>query len=258
MSTPHPRTTASGKAGDPWLYWPAPREHCRMRLFCFPYAGGSPGMFRLWPARLPKDVELAALRLPGRDRRISEAPFTTWEPLLAAVEEALLPHLDRPFAFFGHSLGASIAWETACRLRARGHALPAHLLLSGRRAPHRAPRVAPIHALPRPELYERLRLAYRTTAEVLANREVMELIEPMLRADFRLAETWTPAMQAPLPVPIAAFSGALDPIAPPSDVQEWALHTTLAFSVRDFPGDHFFVHSSEDELLRDLSRILVR
>jgi medium-chain acyl-[acyl-carrier-protein] hydrolase len=256
MSTLRPHTMATGKAGDRWLYWPAPREHCRMRLFCFPYAGGSPGMFRLWPARLPADVELAALRLPGRDRRISEAPFSAWEPMLAAVEEALLPHLDRPFAFFGHSLGASIAWEIARGLRAHGHALPAHLLLSGRRAPHMAARAAPIHDLPGPEFYEQLRAMNRTPAEVLGNREVMELIEPMLRADFRLAETWRPAAQAPLPVPIAAFCGALDPIAPPSDVQEWALHTALAFSARTFPDGHFFVHSSEDELLQALSRIL--
>jgi medium-chain acyl-[acyl-carrier-protein] hydrolase len=256
MSIPPSRTMATGKPGDRWLYWPAPRAHCRMRLFCFPYAGGSPGMFHRWPAALPDDVELAALRLPGRDRRVNEAPFTTWEPMLAAVEEVLLPLLDRPFAFFGHSLGASVAWETACRLAAHGHALPVHLLLSGRRAPHKAPRFAPIHDLPRPEFHEQLRVMNRTPAEVLANREVMALIEPMLRADIRLAETWTPTMQQPLPVPISAFCGSLDPIAPPSDVQEWALHTAVSFSAHTYPGDHFFMHSSEDELLRVLSRIL--
>lgn len=266
MSNPPPRAPAAGpggpsektdKTGDPWLYWPAPRARCRMRLFCFPHAGGSPLAFRRWPAGLPADVEVAAIRLPGRDVRIKEAPLSAWEPLLAAVEEALVPYLDRPFALFGHSLGASIAYEITRRLAAHGRAMPAHLLVSGRRAPHVPARSAPIHGLPRDRFFEQLRLLHGTPAEVLANQEIMDLVEPMLRADIRLAEIWTPATLEPLPLPITGFCGTEDVLAPPPDVQAWAQHTTRAFAAHVYPGHHFFVQTSEAALLRAVARILL-
>jgi surfactin synthase thioesterase subunit len=125
------RTARSG----PWLY--VPRNDVRMttRLFCFPYAGGSAAIFREWPREFPESVQVCNVELPGRGRRLFEPPFTSMGPLVEEAARALADYLDRPFAIFGHSLGALVAFELARYLRVACGARPTHLFLSATRAP---------------------------------------------------------------------------------------------------------------------------
>ncbi|MGK4006555.1 alpha/beta fold hydrolase [Sorangium sp. So ce1036] len=239
-----------------WIYRPAPRASARLRLFCFPYAGSGPALFRRWVDAIPEDVDIMAVRLPGRDSRIKEPAYREWPALLAAIEDSLRDMLTGHFAFFGHSMGAAVAYELARQLSAKGRPLPAHLLLAGCRAPH-VPRYIPaIHHLPDEEFYEGLRDISGTPPEVLADKKFMALLAPTLRADIRLAETWSGTASEPLAVPITVFAGADDAIAPPDRMPEWAHYTRRQFAAHVLPGEHFFLHTAEDALLRHIRSTL--
>lgn len=121
---------------SPWLFRPSPKPDATFRLFCFPYAGAGASAYRLWPNHLPTSVELCAVQTPGRESRLRERPFTSFRDLIEAAVDGLEPSCDRPFAFFGHSMGSLVAFEVARALVARGNTPPVHLFVSGQRAPH--------------------------------------------------------------------------------------------------------------------------
>lgn len=235
--------------GSNWLYCPTPRQEAQMRLFCFPYAGGSPFMFRTWAARLPEHIEIVAVCLPGRNSRVREAAFSEWVSLLEATEAALVPYFDKPFVLFGHSLGALIAYELAQTFQ------PQYLLISGRRSPHTPERKPPMYSCPGSAFIERLREMNGISSEVLADSKLMTVLEPMIRADIKLAETWKLTERQPLDVPIAAFCGLEDNIDTVEDMQGWERYTRREFSLYTFPGDHFFLHTAEEILLETISNL---
>ncbi len=226
-----------------------------MRLFCFPYAGGGVHAFRAWADNLPKTVEVCPVQLPGRGARMMEAPFTQMLPLVQAAAEALLPHLDKPFAFFGHSMGALVSFEVARWLRRQSGPEPIHLFVSGCFAPD-IPDPYPLHNLPDPELLEGLRRLNGMPQEALENAELMRLLLPTLRADCTVTETYTYTDEPPLNCPISAFGGLQDHLVGRTHLEAWRQQTTAFFSLRMFPGDHFFLHSAQPLLLRILSREL--
>src|SRR5437763_15337105 len=172
-------------ARTPWLVSRKPNPRARVRLFCFPYAGGGDSVFRAWQKGLSEAIEVCPVQLPGRGARISEPPFTELSPLVRAAAQALAPHLDKPFAFFGHSMGALICFELARHLRKDGGPQPVHLFVSGRCGPQ-TPREPFAGDLPDSEFQEMLRRYNGTPEEVLENRELMELLLPAVRADFAL------------------------------------------------------------------------
>ncbi len=241
-----------------WLSYPKPNPQASIRLFCFPYAGGSAVVFRSWPEALPANVEVVAVQPPGRGARIMEAPFTSLPPLVEAVAEAVRPQLDKPFAFFGHSLGALLSFELTRRLRALGAPQPARLFVSGTGAPQLGQANQPIHALPDSELMEALRNLNGTPAEVLDNAELMQLLLPLLRADFEVYESYAYASEPPLACPITAFGGLQDQQVSGERLEAWREQTSAGFVLRMLPGDHFFIHSSQALLLRELSAELSR
>ncbi|WP_208344832.1 thioesterase II family protein, partial [Aetokthonos hydrillicola] len=167
-----------------WLKCTKPNPDALVRLFCFPYAGASSVIFRTWNDNLPSTVEVYAIELPGRGVQIKSPPFTRLEPLVEAIAQILLPHLNKPFAFFGHSMGALVSFEVTRLLRKEYGLHTLHLFLSGRRAPQIPDRDQPIHALPDPEFVAGLSSYNGTPAAVLENAELMELLIPTLRADF--------------------------------------------------------------------------
>lgn len=236
-------------ADERWFLRPVRREGARVTLFCLPYAGGSPNIFRGWAKALPGDVEVVGVRLPGRDNRRKEPHFTAWPQLLAETEEALLAHLGRPFAFFGHSFGARVAFELTKRLEARGGPRPTHLFLSGCRSPHDPPPEPGLHELPREEFLQRVRLMNGTPSEVLQNRPLMDMLEPTLRADMGLHNARWQTSDCPVGVPIVALSGEFDTIDPPGTVRGWEQYGRAGFSFHSFAGDHFFLHTHEKEVL---------
>ncbi|HEX5724523.1 MAG TPA: thioesterase domain-containing protein [Longimicrobiaceae bacterium] len=246
------------KTPSPWVVIPRSDGRARLRLFCFPYAGGGARTFHPWARMLPSGVELCAVQPPGRENRLSEAPYTNMLELVDRLAEVLAPWMDVPFAFFGHSNGAIMSFELARRLRRAGRPLPLHLFLSGRQAPHLPPRHEPIHALAEPAFSERLRRLEGTPEEILQNDEIMELVRPLLRADFALAETYAYAAEPPLAIPISAYGGDEDPDVFVDDVHAWREYTSAAFHARIFPGGHFFLHSGRAAVLEELSREIAR
>jgi len=241
---------------SPWVSIPSPNPAARIRLVCFPYAGGAASIFHSWPSQLPEEVEVWAVELPGRGSRIGEPAFTSMAPLIEAAARFLAPYLDPPFVFFGHSMGAMIAFELARKLRDDYGFEPSRLLVSGRRAPHIPDLDRPCYDLPQPELIQKLRRMKGTPQELLEDPEMMDLLIPILRADFSICQTHRYQPGERLPVPIAAFGGIEDDEETPDLLEEWARHTTQEFSLRLLPGNHFFLHSSQRLLMAMLSEEL--
>ncbi len=242
--------------GTPWVVCPRPNPRARLRLFCFPYAGGGATAFRSWQELLTRDAELCAVQLPGRETRIKEAPVARLSSLLRVLAPAMLPHLDRPFAFFGHSLGTLVSFELARRLRREYAVEPLQLFLSGRGAPQIPDDRRAIHALPEPEFREELRAMGGTPEGVLEHPELLRLIVPVLRADFAVCETYEYAPEPPLDCPISAFGGTEDFEVPAAHLEAWREQTNGPFRLRMFPGDHFYIHTARAALLAALNQEL--
>jgi medium-chain acyl-[acyl-carrier-protein] hydrolase len=185
-----------------------------------------------------------------------EPPFTQLEPLIQELTPVLLPCLDKPFAFFGHSMGALVSFELARILRKKYDLSPVHLFVSGRRTPQVPDPDPPIHTLPEPEFLDELRRYNGTPESVLENAELMQLFLPTLRADFAVLETYVYTPEPLLNCPITAFGGLEDWKASCEDLEAWREQTNADFSLQMFPGDHFFVHSAQPLLLQALSRAL--
>ncbi len=227
-----------------------------LRLFCAPYAGGGAGAFKGWQEVLGTWVDLVALRPPGRESRFAEPPLSSVEELATAVATELAKCGDRPFALFGHSLGAMVAFETARRLQDSGGPMPVHLVVSGRRAPHLPSRHPQVHALSSAEFQAELKRFEGTPKELLDNAELMELMDPVLRADFKAAEVYVHRPGPPLSCSITALGGLSDPWVEPGELEGWAEHTSSACNVRLFPGRHFFIHSATAAVLDVIARAL--
>jgi medium-chain acyl-[acyl-carrier-protein] hydrolase len=225
-----------------------PRPQAKVRLFCFPYAGGGASVYRAWPDALPH-LDVCVIQPPGREARMGEAPLTRIEPMVAAAVEAMMPLLDQPFAFFGYSLGTYVAFEAARRLRALGAPLPVRLFLGACHAPQLGHRKAPIHALPDAEFLEELRKYQGTPAEILEHEELMAMLLPLLRADFAVYETYKVRDEPPLDIPFSVLGGLNDEDATRDELDAWRAHTTRAFVLRMFPGNHFFLNTERTRLL---------
>lgn len=242
-------------AATPWLTPFKQNQRAPMRLFCFPYAGGGSHIYREWIDSLPASIEVCPIQLPGRGARMMEAPFSQMSSLVQALTEALLPYLDKPFACFGHSMGALVSFEFARRLRSQNGPKPIHLFVSGCFAPD-IPDSEPLHHLPDSELLTELCRLNGVPKEVQENAELMRLMLPTIRADCTITETYSYTNEAPLDCPISAFGGLQDQMVSRDDLEAWRNQTTASFSLRMFPGDHFFLRSAEPLLLRVLSREL--
>lgn len=242
---------------ESWVVRPAPQPEPRLRLFCFPYAGGSASVFRGWSSQMPRDVEVCAIQLPGREDRFAEPPFAQLAALIDALAVAIRPYLGPAFLLFGHSMGALIAYELARRLRSEGRHGPVRLYVSAHRAPHLASRDPPIHHLPEREFVAELGRLNGTPADVLGNAELRELMLPMLRADFTLSETYVHASGELLECSILAFAGEDDDVVESHAMLPWKEHTRGTFALRTLPGDHFFLHSARELVLAALHEDLL-
>lgn len=242
-----------------WLAYRRARPGAKVRLFCFHYAGGAASVFRTWQDSLPGFVEVCPVQLPGRESRLREPLLVAVEPLLDALVENLGPAFDRPFAFFGHSMGAILSFELSLRLRRSGLQGPEALMVSGRRSPHSPETDRPIHDLPGEEFHHELRKLNGTPEEVLAHPELMELLEPVLRADFAVCETYTHRPTEPLACPLTVFGGIEDPKTPRDVLEGWRRYTASDFLLERFPGDHFFLNgASRPQVLRAVGEEMAR
>ena len=227
-----------------------------MRLFCFPYAGGSAWVYQNWHKSLPPQVEVQCAHLPGRGPRIMEKPITQLSETVDYLVEAIEPLLDSPFCFFGHSMGGRIAFELARKLREKGLSLPKHLFISATPAPRSQIERKRLSDLPADEFLEQLKKFNGTPVDVLDNPELMALIEPILRADFEAVETWQYAEDELLDIPFTLYGGKEDPMVKYEHLDLWREETSANFQCRMFSGDHFFINENQQALLSDLSMSL--
>ena len=248
--------STSAAAFDSWISFRKPGPKSRLRLFCFPSAGAGALIFRTWSDRLPADVDVCPVQLPGRGARLMERPFTRLSPLVEALAQGLAPLLDMPFAFFGHSLGTLVSFELARRIRKQYGVHPVRLFVSAGHAPQIPYRDPSIDTLPDKEFLAELRRLNGTPSELLDHEELMEIMLPILRADFALYETYVYSIEPPLNCPISAFGGLQDRRVSDSDLEAWRAQTSVSFSLQMFPGDHFFL--KQPLLLRALSDELQR
>jgi surfactin synthase thioesterase subunit len=233
-----------------WVFRPRVDPMAWIRLFCFPYAGAGASTFFAWAELLPKGVELCAVQLPGRENRIGEKPLTSVQAIVQEAAAGLLPFLDRPVALFGHSMGALIAFELANHWEQHRQVDLRHLFVSGHDAPQLPAARKTMHLLPDGEFLRELMRINGMAPEILADENLMEILLPVLRADFRVAETYRCAEGARrLSCPISALGGLKDEFVSPDRLAAWRGLARSAFSQHLFPGDHFYIRSDRGHLI---------
>jgi len=226
-----------------WLFCRMPRRSPRVRVFAVPFAGAGASVFNAWSSAFPETVELHAVQLPGRESRYAEAALGDVDEAVRRVADAMEPCLDRCYAVFGYSMGALLAFEIVRELRRRRAPLPVQLFVAARRAPQ-LPAPRPLLArLSRDAFLKRVTEYYDSPA-VLQNRDLLEIILPVLRADVALCEGYVYRREPPFDFPMQAFAGQRDASAPLSAVQGWREQTTAGFSIEVFEGGHFFFNAS--------------
>jgi pyochelin biosynthetic protein PchC len=225
---------------DDWLRTYRPRPGARWRLFCLPHASGNATFYRDWASKLPAEIEVVAIQYPGRLDRISEPCVPDMDTMVDSIVTAMSGQARDSFAIFGHSMGASIAYEVAYRLEHRLGTPPERLFVSGRPAP-RHHRPGTKHLGTDDFLWDELRRLGGTDEAALAHKELRAALMPSLRADYRLVETYQPTLGPPITVPVTAFTGDRDPEALVPEVADWEQATTGPFDLKVFPGEHFYL-----------------
>ena len=221
----------------------------RVRLLCFPHAGGGASAFRMWSQDLPSPVAVCALQAPGREHRLTEQPLSSLPALVGTLSLMLRDDDDLPTVFFGHSFGGLVAFELLRELRRQGGRQPARLFIASCRAPHLRRRRPPLHQLPDVDLVRAIRGLAGTSDEILEHAELMTLLLPGIRADLRMSETYSYSPEPPLSCPISAFGGCDDAEVTADELGAWAAQTDGRFTLRLFDGNHFFLRRARTRVL---------
>lgn len=237
---------------DRWIRRFHPASDATIRLVCFPHAGGSASFFFPLSHALPPSVEMVAIQYPGRQDRRTEPCLTSIEELAGAIMQPLLTWLDKPVALFGHSMGASIGFEVAYRLEDEGVA-PAALFASSRRAPSRHRDEEQMHLRDDKGLIAEIKALNGTDVQAIDDEDILRMVLPAIRADYRVAETYRWQPKRPLRTPIHAHIGESDPKVTPDEAQAWQTHTTAAFSLTTYPGGHFYINNHVPQLIQAIS-----
>jgi medium-chain acyl-[acyl-carrier-protein] hydrolase len=229
-----------------------------LRLFCFPCAGGWGQMFYPWARRLSKEIDIWAVQLPGRAQRMREVLGTCMRQLSDEVALGIQSHLGVPYAFFGHSMGALMSFEVSRRLRSRRWPRPVHLFLSSSTAPDLCHLRPSLHTLTDEEIMLKLAGWNSMPAELNGNTEMIDVILPTLRSDFRLCDTYAYTEEPPLDIPMTVLGGKDDDEVPLDGLAAWKRQTAARFAVRTFPGGHFYFSSADDEFFAVLNHEIRR
>jgi len=229
--------------------------HGGLRLFVFHHAGGSHLLYRDWPGLLPSSWDVRLLDAPGRGRLTGEPQIDDARTLAGFFRRRLAADLSGPFAFFGHSMGALIAYELTQQLAAEGQRLPVWLGLSARGAPRPAGDGTRRHDLPDDELRLHLAAMGGTPLEVLQDADLWEMFAPALRNDLKLVESWRPLPGAPaLSMPVSVYGGDGDVVVPPERLAGWEQHCARFMGLRMFDGGHFYFQADPRTLLQQVAR----
>ncbi|WP_129843213.1 alpha/beta fold hydrolase [Streptomyces sp. RFCAC02] len=241
---------------SPWVrrFHPEGRDS-RVRLICLPHAGGSASFFFPFSQDLARSADVLAVQYPGRQDRLEEPPVASVPELADALTEALLPYADRPLAFFGHSMGAALAFEIARRFERDKGLVAAALIVSGRRAPgtHRA---EALHLRDDDAIVAEITSLAGTDSRVLGDKELLRLVLPAIRADYRAIETYVYTPGPPLSCPVHVLTGTDDPKVGAAEAEAWRDATAGPFTLRRYDGGHFFVSRHRQEVVRVIEGLL--
>ncbi|ABD11779.1 MULTISPECIES: thioesterase II family protein [Frankia] len=241
---------------DLWLRRFHPASASAPRLVCFPHAGGAASFYVPLSRALSPVAEVRSVQYPGRQDRRTERPETAIEPLADRIADVLRPLTDRPLAFFGHSMGSTVAFEVTRRLEAAGGPVPFVLFASGRRAPS-ASRAESVHLLDDEGFLREIRALGGTDPRILADPEILKLILPPTRADYRAIETYSAPSDAVIGTAITVLVGDSDAKATVAEAEQWRAHTTGAFTLKVFPGGHFYLSDQQAAVIDTVSAGLV-
>jgi|HubBroStandDraft_1064217.scaffolds.fasta_scaffold212513_1 medium-chain acyl-[acyl-carrier-protein] hydrolase len=240
-----------------WVIFPKQKRSAPLRLICFPNAGGGGSVYRMWAEEAHPDIEVGWVLWPGRESRIRETPFASIDELIPPLTAGLLDWLDGRVVFYGHSLGARVAFEVSRELRRRKQTAPHHLFVGACQAPQLPWPHTNLHQCEEEQFIEQVQIRYGgIPQQVLDEADLRALLIPGLRADVRLVETYRYRPEPPLSCPITAFGGASDPTVDRSMLEAWRCQTSARFEVQTVPGDHFFVRSERRRLLSAIAATL--
>ena len=239
-----------------WIICPHENPNARIRLFCFPYAGSGISVYHSWYEKLSAEIELCMVKLPGRETRFNEAPYRRLPELIKKLSPAISIFFDKPFMFFGHSLGAHICFYLTRYLKENSQPHPEHIFISAARAPH-------LPELPHSLNYEmdeeafidKLKEFGGMVDEVLQNRELLDLVLPVLRADIEMLNTMKYTKGTPLECSITSIYGELDERANREDSEAWKKHTSKAFNLEKTEGKHLFINTHQDQVIDIINRV---
>lgn len=248
--------TAHASESSRWFFIQKPNPEAKLRLFCFPYAGGNTSIFRNWHEYLPDFVEVIAVRTPGRENRLNEQPISSLPLLVKEIAKNIQPLLTKPFVFFGHSNGALTCFELARLLQRKQSVMPSSVILSAKSPPHRVHHKKHISQLPDNEFLIELAALKGTPPALLQNQELMELLMPMLRADFALGETFVYQDDIQLSCPAVLLYGSTDTVSL-EEINGWRDLLQCPAKIHEITGGHFFIDEQRECLLKVVEQLLV-
>jgi medium-chain acyl-[acyl-carrier-protein] hydrolase len=241
------------RSSNRWIVAAESRPEAKIRLFCFSHAGAGTAAYRGWGRAAQPHLEVCTIQLPGRENRLREAPVTSLAELVQPLADSIQSASDRPFAFFGHSLGAIVAFETARQIRRCGGQLPMALFVSASRAPQLPWPHPPVQHLDDLELLAEVDRRYGSVPSVvLEDAELRQLLTPGLRGDMTLIENYRYEREAPFDIPVVAFGGDIDEMVRRPELEQWNEQTCKSFRLRILDGDHLFLQSKRQDLLEDI------
>jgi len=228
-----------------------------IELFVFPHAGGHKHNYNPFTSLFSANIDLHILEYPGRGARVQEQLFEDREELADFLCEQIIPRTNTPYAFWGHSMGATLGYVVARRLKQLGYPLPLHLFASSRQAPSIAPDEV-IHNLPSKEFWNKLIAMDGISEAFIENNEILEYFEPILRADCKIADAYPYEPGIPLPLPISILLGRDDQFLDFPKITAWQLETTHQLQVQEFEGSHFFIFEHPKKVAELISNTLDR
>jgi surfactin synthase thioesterase subunit len=220
-----------------------------VRLFCLPYAGGAATIYHRWQSAFPQSIDVCPIEFPGRLSRLKEAPIRQVRPLVESLCAALDGHLDIPFAFFGYSMGALIAYECAREVLRRRRLEPEHIVVAALAAPHVRVSLRTEALLDDDLILKIVNLYGARIQSILADPEIRAIVLGMIRADLGLLDAYEFEPGPMLRAPITVLGGDRDPSVTCESLGEWSKHTRGTFALRIFAGDHFFLHADEPAVI---------
>jgi medium-chain acyl-[acyl-carrier-protein] hydrolase len=233
-----------------WIVRPFPRVNASFRMFCFPYAGSGPLAYRGWAENLPENVDVCYIHPPGREARLRERSYTDFPQLIEQLQSVVGVLLDRPYVFYGHSLGAVVAYEVARALRRSGKPEPQHLFVSASRAPHLRYEHQPARHLSDVDFLREMDRRYGAIPrQLMEDPDLRDLLVPPLRADITLLETYQHVSEEPLGCQITCFGGNGDTMVSSNALQSWRDHTQKTMRLHMLQGEHLFLQTARTELL---------